>query len=130
MLKTKSVYSPVAENDGLRILATRFRGRGLSSSLYDVWMPSLGPSEQLLKAVQAGKVTWSAFSREFKKELFLDGAVDARNRTIKNHGQKSALRLIKAMAREGNVTLMCHCDEDAKQCHRHILRELILSKRV
>ena len=33
------------------------------------------------------------------------------------------------MAREGNVTLMCHCDEDAKQCHRHILRELILSNR-
>ena len=130
MLKTKSVYSPVAENDGLRILATRFRGRGMPSALYDVWMPSLGPSEQLLKAVQSGKVKWSAFTRDFKKELFLDGAVDARNRTIKNHGQKSTLRLIKAMAREGSVTLMCHCDEDAQQCHRHILRELILSNRV
>jgi len=84
----------------------------------------------LLKAVLAGKITWAAFTRDFKKELFLDGAIDARNRTIKNHGQKSTLRLIKAMAREGNVTLMCHCDEDAKQCHRHILRELILSNRV
>jgi uncharacterized protein YeaO (DUF488 family) len=130
MLKTKSVKSPADEHDGLRILATRFRGRGLSSNLYDVWMPSLGPSEQLLKAVQAGKITWAGFARDFKKELFLDGAVDSRNRTIKNHGQKSTLRLIKAMAREGNVTLMCHCDEDAKQCHRHILRELILSNRV
>ena len=130
MLKTKSVYSALAENDGLRILATRFRGRGMATNLYDVWMPSLGPSEQLLKAMQAGKVTWTAFTRDFKKELFLDGGVDARNRTIKNHGQKSTLRLIKAMAREGNVTLMCHCDEDAKQCHRYVLRELILSKRV
>lgn len=130
MLKTKSVYSPAAEHDGLRILATRFRGRGMSANLYDVWMPSLGPSEQLLKAVLADKITWPAFTRDFKKELFLDGPVDARNRTIKNHGQKSTLRLIKAMAREGNVTLMCHCDEDAKQCHRHILRELILSNRV
>jgi uncharacterized protein YeaO (DUF488 family) len=130
MLKTKSVYSPVAENDGLRILATRFRGRGMSANLYDVWMPSLGPSEKLLKAVQAGKTTWPAFTRDFKKELFLDGPIDSRNATIKNHGQKSTLRLIKAMAREGNVTLMCHCDEDARQCHRHILRELILSKRV
>ena len=130
MLKTKSVYSALAENDGLRILAARFRGRGMAANLYDVWMPSLGPSEQLLKAMQAGKVTWTAFTRDFKKELFLDGGVDARNRTIKNHGQKSTLRLIKAMAREGNVTLMCHCDEDAKQCHRYILRELILSKRV
>ena len=130
MLKTKSVYSPVTENDGLRILATRFRGRGMSSNLYDVWMPSLGPSEQLLKAVQAEKITWSAFTRDFKKELFLDGPVESRNKTIKNHRQKSTLRLIKPMAREGNVTLMCHCDEDAKQCHRHILRELILSSRV
>jgi uncharacterized protein YeaO (DUF488 family) len=130
MLKTKSVYSPLAENDGLRILATRFRGRGMSNALYDVWMPSLGPSEQLLKAVQAEKITWPAFTREFKKELFLDGPVDSRNRTIKNHGQKSTLRLIKAMAREGNVTLMCHCDEDAEQCHRHILKQLILSNRV
>jgi uncharacterized protein YeaO (DUF488 family) len=130
MIKTKSVYSPVAENDGMRILATRFRGRRMPANLYDVWMPSLGPSEQLLKAVLAGEITWAAFARDFKKELFLDGAVDARNRTIKNHGQKSTLRLIKAMAREGNVTLMCHCDEDAKQCHRHVLRELILSTRV
>ena len=87
-------------------------------------------SEQLLKAVQAEKITWSAFTRDFKKELVLDGPVDSRNKTNKNHGQKSTLRLIKAMAREGNVTLRCHCDEDAKQCHRHILRELILSSRV
>jgi uncharacterized protein YeaO (DUF488 family) len=130
MLKTKSVYSPVAENDGLRILATRFRGRGMSSTLYDVWTPALGPSEQLLKAVQSEKIAWAAFTRDFKKELFLDGPIDSRNKTIKNHGQKSTLRLIKALAREGNVTLMCHCDEDAKQCHRHILREVILSKRV
>jgi len=131
MLKTKSVYSPVdAENDGLRILATRFRGRGMPANLYDVWMPSLGPSEQLLKAVQTGKITWAAFTRDFKKELFLDGAIDLRSPTIKNHGQKFTLRLIKTMAREGNVTLMCHCDEDRKQCHRHILRELILSKRI
>jgi uncharacterized protein YeaO (DUF488 family) len=129
MLKTKSVYSPVTENDGLRILATRFRGRGMPSTLYDVWMPSLGPSEQLLKAVQTGTITWTAFTRDFKKELFLDGPVDARSATIKNHGQKFTLRLIKALARDGNVTLMCHCDEDAAQCHRHILRQLILSNR-
>ena len=130
MLKTRSVHSPAAEHDGLRILAARFRGRGLSSNLYDVWMPSLGPSEQLLKAVLADEITWAAFTRDFKKELFLDGAIDSRNRTIKNHGQKSTLRLIKALAREGHVTLMCHCDENAKQCHRHILRKLILSNQV
>jgi hypothetical protein len=39
MLKTKSVWTPIdRENDGLRILATRFRGRGMRTSRYDVWM--------------------------------------------------------------------------------------------
>ena len=131
MLRTKSVYSPInAETDGLRILATRYRGRGMPSDRYAVWMPSLGPSEELLKAVQGGTLSWAAFKRGFKKELFEDGPIDARSPTTKNHGQKFTLRLIKAMARERNVTLMCHCDEDQKQCHRHILRELILSNRV
>jgi uncharacterized protein YeaO (DUF488 family) len=126
MLKTKSVYSPVAENDGMRILATRFRGRRMPANLYDVWMPSLGPSERLLKAVLAGEITWAAFARDFKKELFLDGAVDARNRTIKNHGQKSTLRLLRALGARQHVTLMCHCDEDAAQCHRFLLQKEIL----
>ena len=127
-LRVKSVYSPIdRKNDGFRILATRFRGRGMPTSRYDAWMPSLGPSERLLKAILAGRMTWAAFTREFRKELFLDGPVDARNRTIKNHGQKFTLRLIKRMARTGNVTLMCHCPEDQQQCHRHILKALIES---
>ena len=125
MLKTKSVYSPVAGNDGMRILATRFRGRGMPSALYDVWMPSLGPSERLLKAVLAGEITWAAFARDFKQELFLDGAIDARNRTIKNHGQKFTLRLLARLAQDRDVTLMCHCAEDARQCHRYELAKQI-----
>ena len=50
MIKTKSVYSPIdRKRDGLRILATRFRGRYLPVSRYDIWMPNLGPSETLFK---------------------------------------------------------------------------------
>jgi hypothetical protein len=60
----------------------------------------------------------------------MDGRIDARNETIKNHGQKFTLRLIKKLARRGNVTLMCHCSEDQKECHRHLLRDLILSNRL
>ena len=62
MLKTKSVYSTInRKEDGLRILATRFRGRGMPTSRYDVWMPSLGPSERLLRA----GMPWAQFAREF-----------------------------------------------------------------
>lgn len=126
MLQTKSVWSPVdRKRDGLRILATRFRGRGLPVSRYDVWMPSLGPSERLLRSVLAGRITWPAFLREYRRELVMDGPIDVRSRTIKNHGQKFTLRLIARLARSGRVTLMCHCAEDEKQCHRHELRRMI-----
>ena len=125
MLLTKSVSSPMGKADGLRILATRFRGRGLSTDRYDVWMPSLGPSEKLLRQVLTGKLAWPKFLKAYHEELFTDSRVDARNLTIKNHGQKFTLRLIKRLAERENVTLMCHCAEDAKQCHRHELLKLI-----
>lgn len=126
MLKTKSVHSPIdPEADGLRILATRLRGRGLPASRYDVWMANLGPSERLLRRILAGSIAWTAFVREYKKELQLGGPIDRRNRLIKNHGQKFTLRLIRRLAERGNVTLLCHCAEDQRQCHRHVLQEII-----
>ena len=86
--------------------------------------------EQLLEAILSGAMTWPAFVSAYRAELFMDGPVDARSRTIKNHGQKFTLRLLKALARSGHVTLMCHCAEDEAHCHRHVLRQLILSPRV
>jgi uncharacterized protein YeaO (DUF488 family) len=121
VLKTRSVLSPIKPDDGLRVLATRFRGRGLPVSRYDVWMPSLGPSEELLKAVQSGKMDWKTFAKRYREELFLDGPIDDRSETIKNHGQKSTLRLLKALGERQNVMLMCHCAEDATECHRFLL---------
>jgi len=121
VVKTRSVLSPIRPDDGLRILATRFRGRGLPAARYDVWMPSLGPSEQLLKSVLSGRIDWKTFTKRYREELYLDGPIDARSETIKNHGQKSTLRLLKALGRSQNVTLMCHCDEDTTDCHRFLL---------
>jgi len=120
------VWSPPAKDAGLRILATRFRGRGLPTTRYDVWMPSLGPSERLLKAVLDGKIDWKTFAKRYREELYLDGPIDDRSETIKNHGQKSTLRLLRALGNNHNVTLMCHCDEDATECHRFLLQKEIL----
>ena len=128
MLRTKSVYSPMnRKRDGLRILATRFRGRRMPTTRYDVWMPSLGPSERILRAAQEGRMSWAKFAREYRNELRMDGPIDSRSRTIKNHGQKFTLRLLARLAKKGNVTVMCHCSEDQKQCHRHLLRRHILN---
>jgi uncharacterized protein YeaO (DUF488 family) len=131
MIRTKSVGSPIEpEHDGLRILATRFRGRGMEKSRYDVWMPNLGPSETLLRDMQAGRITWAAFMRAYRAEIFDANAVDDHNRTIKNHGQKFTLRLLKTLAARGPITLMCHCAETQLQCHRHELARLLASKRI
>jgi uncharacterized protein YeaO (DUF488 family) len=123
------VWSPPTSTDGLRILATRFRGRGLPATRYDVWMPSLGPSERLLKSVLAGQIDWKSFAKRYREELYLDGPIDDRSETIKNHGQKSTLRLLRALGARQHVTLMCHCDEDAAQCHRFLLQKEILRSR-
>lgn len=110
MLKTKSVHSPIEPHkDGLRILATRFRGRGLFKNRYHVWMANLGPSEKLLRDRQQGRITQGEFVRRYRRELREGGSIDRRNRTIKNHGQKFTLRLIQELASRGTVTLMCHC---------------------
>ena len=129
MIKTKSVLSPIEpRKDGLRILATRFRGRGLPTSSYDIWMPNLGPSEQLLRAILNDKISWSEFSQRYRKELFESGTVDQRNRTIKNHGQKFTLRLLQKLGQQSTITLLCHCGEAEQHCHRHLLQKVLARK--
>jgi uncharacterized protein YeaO (DUF488 family) len=128
MIKTKSVHSPIERQDGLRILAARLRGRGLPAGRYDVWMANLGPSETLLRDFLAKRVSWPEFSRRYRKELTESGGVDARNRTIKNHGQKFTLRLLQTLGKTSNVTLMCHCAEDEPHCHRHLLQKVLMGK--
>lgn len=129
MIKIKSVYSAIdRKGDGFRILATRIRGRGLKASRYDAWMANLAPTESLLVAGRAGRITWAEFARRYRKELKEKGSIDARNRNIKNHGQKFTLRMLQQLGRRQNVTIMCHCDENEKQCHRHILKKILNRK--
>jgi uncharacterized protein YeaO (DUF488 family) len=129
MIRAKSVHSPIdRKRDGLRILATRFRGRYMPVDRYDVWMPNLAPTETLLKSFLGGRVTWGEFSRQYQKELRESGGVDQRNRLIKNHGQKFTLRLLQRLGRSQNVTVMCTCPEEEQQCHRHLLKKVLTAK--
>jgi len=97
----------------------------MPATRHDVWMPSLGPTERTLRSFLAERMTWAHFVREYRRELVMDGRIDSRSRTIKNHGQKFTLRLLKKMAQKGNVTVMCHCAEDQLRCHRHLLKQAI-----
>lgn len=113
------------EQDGLRILATRYTIRGCPRSRYDVWMPNLAPSEPLLKDWLARRITWEEFSGRYKSEMFEEAPMDQVNKRIKNHGQKFTLRLLKQLAQDRPVTLLCSCAEDEAHCHRHLLKRLI-----
>lgn len=130
MIKTKSIASRAEKSDGLRVLATRFRGRNVAADRYDVWMANLGPSETLLRAFLAKDVSWREFSKRYREQLFAMGAADRHNKTIRDHGQKFTLRLLKKLGERGEVTLMCHCAENEEHCHRHLLKAVIESKRV
>ena len=126
MFRTKSVHSKIEpRKDGLRILAARGRGRGLPSDRYDIWMANLGPSEQLRDAILAGKISWQEYSRRYLEELRESDGIDRRNQQIKNHGQKFTLRLLQYLARTRPVTLLCHCPEDERHCHRHLLKAVL-----
>jgi uncharacterized protein YeaO (DUF488 family) len=126
MIKTKSVHTRIEPaTDGLRILATRGRGRGLPKDLYHIWMANLGPSEQLRDEFLAGKISWAKYTDRYRKELREGGTLDRRNRQIKNHGQKFTLRLLQHLAESRTLTLLCHCAEDEPHCHRHLLKALL-----
>jgi uncharacterized protein YeaO (DUF488 family) len=129
VVRTKSVYAPIERSkDGLRLLVSRFRSRGLRRNRYDVWMPNLGPSEKLLRGIRLGNLTWAEFSRQYRAEILGEDRADTKNRLIKNHGQKFTLRLLNKLAARGPITLMCYCHENQAHCHRHLLKKLLRAK--
>jgi uncharacterized protein YeaO (DUF488 family) len=128
MFKTKSVHTRIEPGDGLRILAARGRGRGLPADRFDVWMANLGPSEELRDAILSGRISWSEYRRRYLKELLEPGGVDARNKRIKNHGQKFTLRFLQHLAKRETITLLCHCAEEEQHCHRHLLKAVLEKK--
>jgi uncharacterized protein YeaO (DUF488 family) len=35
---------------------------------------------------------------------------------------------MRFFAKRSSVTIMCHCDEDQEECHRHILQKILQGK--
>src|SRR5947209_111873 len=116
-LKTKRWNEPVTSKDGTRVLACRYRPRGVrkEDETWDEWWPALGPSRELHAALY-GKtgppLAWLAFRRRYLQEM-------------KGQGE-----LIGDLARRvgsgETVTLLCSSAcVDAARCHRTLLQELI-----
>lgn len=111
-IKLKRVYDPPADDDGRRILATRYWPRGVSRSATHEYISKLAPSRELINEYRRGEVSWDDFGERYLKELSNDSS------------QTELLRLAR-MARSQVITLLCFCEEES-DCHRTLLRRAII----
>ena len=112
MIRTKSIYAPTDQEDGLRILITRFYPRGVKREKYDVWIRSLAPSADLLKRYKNTEINWNDFKTTLLSEL--RDSIDS----------VEAVYTLQAKSLTQNITLLCY-EKDRCPCHRHMVRDLI-----
>ncbi len=109
-IKTKkTVYEEPAASDGKRVLVMRTWPRGISKSKVDVWLKELGTEKELIRRWKAGEVGWPEYSRAYRASLA---------------GKVGLLERLAADSREGTITLLCACKDEA-HCHRTLLRHAI-----
>jgi len=114
--------SPRAADEGLRIGTVRRPPRGVpksefaSRNYYDVWLPNLAPSEQLLKAGRSAESEkdWRRFVRRYRSEM--------------NRPENSRiLDLLAALSHQANFSVGCYCN-DEQRCHRSALRQFLAER--
>lgn len=114
--------SPRARNEGVRIGTVRRPPRGVPKSehssrdFYDVWLPNLAPSPQLMKLGRAADSdrAWKSFVKKYRAEM---AAPDARR----------VLDLLAALSHGARFSVGCYCENEAR-CHRSVLRELLAER--
>jgi uncharacterized protein YeaO (DUF488 family) len=111
------------EGEGLRIGTVRRPPRGVpkaefaSRNFYDVWLPDLAPSEELLKLGQAAAGCdddWRTFVRRYRAEM-------------KQPEKIHLLDLLAALSQQANFSVGCYCADESR-CHRSVLRELLAAR--
>lgn len=113
-VRTKCVYDPADESDGLRVLVTRYWPRGVRKEKAGAWLKGLGPSKVLIADWKGGRIHWAEFKARYASEFRSDPEKPA---------LLEELRAIVAKER-GAVTLLCTC-RDEGQCHRSLLRAML-----
>jgi len=114
--------SPREKEEGLRIGTVRYPPRGVPKSeyakrnFYDVWLPNLSPSQELLKKGNSSRddAGWSVFKKRFRSEM-------------KRPEASKVLDLLAALSHQTDISLGCYCEDDSR-CHRSILRELFMER--
>jgi uncharacterized protein YeaO (DUF488 family) len=114
--------SPRKPNEGLRLGTVRRPPRGVPKTqfanldYYDVWLPNLAPSQELVAFAQRSRDerSWKAFQRRFRAEMMKPDAA-------------RVLDLLAALSHQTNFSLGCYC-ENEERCHRSVLRELLAER--
>ncbi|MDQ1240164.1 MAG: hypothetical protein QG577_2350 [Thermodesulfobacteriota bacterium] len=121
-LRIVRLGSPRREGEGLRIGTVRRPPRGVpkseyaSRNFYDVWLPNLAPSEDLLKQGKASsdEASWALFQRKYRSEMSKPDV-------------GKILDLLAALSHRTDLSIGCYC-EDEDRCHRSILKDLLLQR--
>ena len=116
IVRLGSTRSP---GEGLRIGTVRRPPRGVpkerfaKDDWYDVWLPELAPSADLVKQALAAETDaeWRAFVRKYRKEMSAPAAA-------------RLLELLAALSHRTNLAVGCYCEVETR-CHRSELRELL-----
>ena len=111
-----------SRGEGLRIGTVRRPPRGVpkteyaSQNWYDVWLPNVAPSPELMKRGRAAESEkeWAAFFKKYRAEMA-------------NPEKSRVLDLLAAMSHHANLSVGCYC-ENERRCHRSILRELLAER--
>ncbi len=114
--------SPRISHEGLRIGTVRRPPRGVpksefaSRNYYDVWLPNLAPSEELLKAARSAKdeKAWRSFIKRYRSEM-------------SRSENSRVLDLLAALSHQTNFSVGCYCN-DEQHCHRSVLRQLLTER--
>jgi uncharacterized protein YeaO (DUF488 family) len=119
-IRTRRWNDPPEPGDGLRLLVTRYRPRGVAKrdETWDEWWPDLGPSRKL-HAAYWGKgggepIGWETYRQRYLEEMTAPGS-RFRMRALANR-----------VAAGETVTLLCSsaCADEGR-CHRSVLAALV-----
>jgi len=111
---------PRARDEGVRLGTVRRPPRGVKKTdfakqdWYDVWLPDLAPSAQLVSWALTDDWTeqrWNRFRKAYLKEM-------------KEATPSRLIILLAALSRNSNFSVGCYCENESR-CHRSILEDLL-----
>jgi uncharacterized protein YeaO (DUF488 family) len=114
--------SPREEKEGIRIGTVRRPPRGVSKAdfakldYYDVWLPQLSPSAELVGWIKKNDSVsnWRQFERKFMHELSIPD-------------NQRLMDLMAAFSKRVDFSIGCYCEDESK-CHRSILRKVLADR--